>query len=160
MAELSGVTAADIYFGWCLQREKSSAGRGKAKDAVFSPGVMFDADLLVNDLNVHSQIALPESLGEVMDWLNDAGFPEPSEIRSSGNGLYLDWLHNGGVFLRSDEERKRYASSVAGFHRALRESALERRGWKFDATHDLARVTRMPGTFNHKTNPPKPVEVL
>ncbi|WP_411817377.1 hypothetical protein [Hyphococcus sp. DH-69] len=150
----------DIYHGWCLIGEVPEYGRGRSKDVVFSPGIMFDADLYSVEPNVHSQNCLPKSLDEVMDWLLEAEIPKPSHIRSSGNGLYLDWLHDGGVLLKSDDERNEYAANVKQFHQALRQSASDLRGWKFDATHDLARVTRMPGTLNHKTNPPKPVELL
>lgn len=151
---------ADIYHGWCLMKAQPAVGRGKSQDAWFSPGIMFDADLFSSEPNIHSQSCLPNNLGEVMDWLVEANFPVPTQIRSSGNGLYLDWLHEGGKILQNEEQWREYSAAVKVFHLALRTSALDRRGWKFDATHDLARVTRMPGTFNHKTNPPKLVEVL
>lgn len=121
---------------------------------------MFDADLFSEDPAVHRQTALPHSLEEVLTWLDQAGIERPTQVRSSGNGLYLDWLHPAPAIFASDADRNAYAEATRKFHSALRRSALELRGWKFDNTSDLARVTRMPGTLNHKTNPPKPVVLL
>jgi len=150
----------DIYHGWCPLKHKPAKGRGTSDDVGSSPGVMFDADLFSSDPKVHKQTELPGSVGEVMSWLDDAGIDRPTQVRSSGNGLYLDWLHAEPAVFTSDDDRKRYAKVVKDFHAALRKSALVLRAWRFDNTSDLARVTRMPGTLNHKTNPPKPVEVI
>ncbi len=150
----------DQYFGWSLHEKPAPHGRGTSANAFISPGVMIDVDLQADDPNVHSKTSLPASLEEVEAWLDEANIPEPSMIRHSGNGLYLDWLHSEPVFLRAPEENARYAGAVKGFHQKLRQSAMALRGWDFDATHDLARVTRMPGTFNHKTNPPKQVRIV
>lgn len=150
----------DVYFGWCLQSAPSGAGRGSSSTVVYSPGIMFDADLLSDTLGVHAQTALPRSRSEVEAWIAEVGIPAPTMIRSSGNGLYLDWLHDEPVFMRTPQERAEYAALVEGFQRRLLASAQERRGWRFDFTGDLARVTRMPGTWNHKTSPAKPVEVI
>ena len=43
------------------------------------------------------------------------------------------------------------------YRRGLRAAS---RGWSLDHTHDLARVLRLPGTLNHKTNPPRMVSLL
>jgi hypothetical protein len=157
---LNSSQSSDIYFGWCLFEQPPAHGRGRGDAAFFSPGIMFDADIRSADPNVHSQTALPASRDEVFDWLAASDLPEPSQIRSSGNGLYLDWLHDEPVFLRDSDTRNAYAQKVRDFHAHVRASAKALRGWKFDTTHDLARVTRMPGTWNHKTTPAKPVEVL
>ena len=150
----------DVYHGWCPLKSQPVTGRGKSDDVGSSPGVMFDADLFSENPNVHKQTALPGSVDNVLNWLDEAEIDRPTQIRSSGNGLYLDWLHPEPVVFATDVDRERYAKAVKGFHAALRKSALELRGWRFDNTSNLARVTRMPGTLNHKTNPPKPVEVL
>lgn len=158
MLELS--RRGDVYHGWFLLKPRPVTGRGSAKDAGSSPGIMFDADLFSEDREVHKQTALPRTLGEVLTWLDEAGIDRPTQMRSSGNGLYLDWLHPKPVLLINDTDRERYAQAVRDFHEALRKSAIKMRGWRFDSTGDLARVTRMPGTLNYKTNPPKPVELI
>lgn len=150
----------DVYHSWTLLKHRPQSGRGTAADVAASVGVMFDADLYSDDPAVHKQEALPKSLDEVLDWLSEAEIDRPTQIRSSGNGLYLDWLHPEPLIFEREAERLDYASQVKAFHRILRESAFKRRGWKFDVTDDLARVTRMPGTLNHKTVPAKSVEII
>lgn len=153
-------SSGDAYHGWALLKQRPEKGRGAASDAGSSPGIMFDADLFSEDPKVHKQTALPRTTGEVVTWLDEAGIERPTQIRSSGNGLYLDWLHPQPAVFTTDADREAYAKATRDFHAALRQSALELRGWRFDNTSDLARVTRMPGTLNHKTNPPKPVEFI
>lgn len=150
----------DVYFGWALQSAPPSQGRGKAETTCCSPGIFFDADLFSEIKGVHSKTQLPRTRAEVEAWLREANFPPPTMMRSSGNGLYLDWLHPEPVVFATPEERSTYQAKYKAFHIALRTSAQKLRGWEFDSTDDLARVTRMPGTFNHKTNPAKPVEIL
>ena len=148
----------DVYFGWCGFAERSTIGRGRSEDVAFSPGITFDADILSAD--AHAQINLPASTEEILNWIHSAKIPCPSRIIHSGNGCYLQWLHPQTVEFDSEASRRDYAKKTADFHSALRIIANEQKGWKFDTTQDLARVTRMPGTFNHKTNPPKPVKAL
>lgn len=148
----------DAYFGWSTQPgDLGPRSRGRNATALGSPGVMIDVDFKGE---AHKNEALPCSEAEVFDWLQEIGAPKPTEARLSGNGMYLDWLHPEPVVFANDNERNDYAAKVQAFHRALRTLATQRRGWKLDSTHDLARVTRMPGTFNHKTNPPKFVELI
>ncbi|WP_420434729.1 hypothetical protein [Hyphobacterium sp.] len=155
---LHEASRSDIYHSWCIQKNPLGPSRRGGSDTVVeSPGVFFDADL---KSDVHSKTALPESYGHVIDWLQTEEIPRPSQIRHSGNGLYLDWLHPEPVFLESEPARAEYARQVRAFHVALRKNARRSRGWDFDSTPDLARVTRMPGTFNHKTEPAKPVELI
>ncbi|WP_125184579.1 hypothetical protein [Hyphobacterium indicum] len=150
--------SSDIYHSWCIQKKAlGSHRRGRSESVIGSPGVFFDADL---KSDVHSKSALPESYGQVIDWIRAESIPYPSQIRSSGNGLYLDWIHQEPVFFETEEARVNYARQVRSFHVALRKNARRKRGWDFDATHDLPRVTRMPGTLNHKTSPAKKVEII
>lgn len=139
---------------------RPAVGRGASQDAGSSPGIMFDADLFSEDPTVHKQTALPRSVDQVLIWLDEARFVRPTQIRSSGNGLYLDWLHPDPVVFSTDADREVYGEQTKTFHAALRQSALELRWWRFDSTSDLARVTRMPGTLNHKTNPPKSMGLI
>lgn len=149
-----------VYFGWGLQRKQLPSGRGKATGVVGIPGFMFDADLRSDTLNVHAKEDLPQSLDEVLEFLHEIEFPLPTQIRSSGNGLYLDWLLAEFWNFADDTDRKAAAALSKRLQKDLIKVAKRLRGWAFDNTSDLARVTRMPGTLNHKTTPPKPVELL
>jgi hypothetical protein len=53
---------------------------------------------------------------------------------------------------KAQEERKAFEQAYI--------SAFKKKSLKLDPMYDLARVTRMAGTLNHKSNPPKPVTLL
>lgn len=151
----------DVYFGWGLQNAAlGSNQRGSAKSVVAVPGIMFDADLKSDVAGVHAKQNLPAALEEVRDFLREIEFIEPTAIRNSGNGLYLDWLTPEPIVFNSEAERAGFAALSARLHIALISAAIKLRGWSFDNTSDLCRVTRMPGTLNHKTNPAKPVTLV
>ena len=149
------------YFTWGLFGSPPEQGkRGRADQVVACPGILFDADLFSNTPGVHSKTDLPRTVDEVTAWLAQAGFPDPTCITSSGNGLYLYYLHPNMAVFEDEKARRAYQKFTARFHKALRESAKRLRRWSFDTTQDISRATRMPGTLNHKTSPPKPVEVI
>jgi hypothetical protein len=151
----------DTYFGWGLQKEAlGSSSRGTSKTVNFVPGIMFDADLRSSHADVHAETDLPSSLEEVVEFLDAVQFPPPTAIRNSGNGLYLDWLYHEPKVFSGDEGQQALAELSRRLHKALIRAAQSERGWSFDNTGDLARITRMPGTLNHKTNPPKKVTLL
>jgi hypothetical protein len=159
------ITAAnddDVYFGWSVQDASATnpGGRGTSATAFVVPGIMFDADLRSEDPRVHAKNDnLPRTVDEVRALVDELGFPQPTAIRLSGNGSYFDWLFTKPFFVSSDRERERVASLSNRFHKVLI-AAGKTKGWSFDNTGDLARVTRMPGTKNHKTIPPKDVAIL
>lgn len=150
----------DVYFGWGLQREKAASGRGSSDSVVAVPGVMMDIDLKSKTSGVHAEENLPLSSDEVVSFINEISFIMPTQFRHSGNGLYGDWLYPELWCFGSDEERIKAAEISKRLQCGLLTAAKELRGWKLDNTSDLARVTRMPGTKNHKTNPPKDVTLL
>ncbi len=75
---------------------------------------------------------------------------EPTVIVNSGYGIQAWWLFEDGAWIFGFEaEREQAARLSAGFQAALRAAARDA-GYGLDSTHDLARLMRMPGTFNHK----------
>lgn len=152
----------DVYFGWCVQDESAPGrgGRGTSATASIVPGIMFDADLRSNVEGVHAKNDhLPGTVDEVRALVEEMGLPAPTAIRLSGNGSYFDWLFNEPYAVSTDDDREHISSLSRRFHKVLI-SAGKARGWSFDNTSDLARVTRMPGTKNHKTTPPRDVTLL
>jgi hypothetical protein len=68
----------------------------------------------------------------------------PSILVDSGNGLHAYWLLREPIaFGKASEAMKGLATAIGGDH-----------------THDGPRVLRLPGTSNHKTDPPHPVRLL
>lgn len=77
--------------------------------------------------------------------------PKPSVIVDSGGGYHCYWLLDKPFVLNTP------------FKRGIAQNLQER--WVFrvggdGAVHDLARILRIPGTLNHKYDPPRPIRVL
>lgn len=80
-----------------------------------------------------------------------ASLPNPSALVFSGSGVHVYWISD--IPLTRDVWRP-YAEGL--------KAEVLRLGLKCDAglTTDEARVLRVPGTFNAKTTPPKPVKLV
>ena len=94
-----------------------------------------------------------------MALLDEFGLPKPTSIVSSGNGYYFRYYFPEPLLYPSEPQRLRFQTASRGLHEAYAR-AWASRGWKLDPVWDLARITRMPGTLNHKTKPPKLVELV
>lgn len=139
----------DIYFGVGLGNERRG-GRLTADLVTIIPGIWMDVDLRGP---AHKQQNLPETVSDC------AGlFPvQPTIIVNSGSGLHCYWLFREPWDITN--ERQKAADLLAGFQATIRAAATAK-GWKLDSTHDLARILRLPGTKNYKTDPPAQVHVI
>jgi predicted P-loop ATPase len=70
----------------------------------------------------------------------------------SGHGLQAYWLFNEPWYFENEDEHRRASALVEGWQSWFRGNA-GKRGWHVDSTHDLARVFRIPGTYNCKVDP-------
>jgi hypothetical protein len=84
---------------------------------------------------------------------------EPTIIVNSGYGLQAWWLFEEPWIFGFEAEREQAARMSAGFQAALKARAASA-GFDIDSTFDLARLMRLPGTFNHKGSAPAPVEII
>lgn len=93
---------------------------------------------------------LAEALDGIEAFYRAANLPPPSAIIFSGGGVHVYWISDKPL---TPSEWRPYAEG-------LKSEAL-RLGLKCDAglTTDEARVLRVPGTWNNKTFPAKPVRV-
>ena len=130
----------DVYWGMA-----SFAGRSRKRDAVHSVGYFW----LDIDCGEGKPYATQED-GVLA--LNAAGFPVPTMMVNSGNGLHVYWALHTAVPV--DE----WAPVAERLKRACVTRNLEA---DHGVTVDAARILRVPGTHNYK-NPdePKPVTVL
>ncbi len=146
----------DLYLPVGLQREKlPPTERGKTEGVVSVSGLFADID---------TQIGKDVDRGYCRD--NEEALtilrqfkPFPSIIVNSGNGLQAHWLFDSPVLLESAGDRERVQAVFRAFQKKLREH-FAAQGKVIDSVHDLARVFRIPGTFNHKWGEPKPVTAL
>lgn len=78
----------------------------------------------------------------------------PSIVVRSGGGLHVYWLL---------DEWCADAGRVEGVCKRWQQIAIDLaagHGWHVDAKHDRTTVLRVPGTRNHKSTSPRPVELL
>jgi putative DNA primase/helicase len=86
---------------------------------------------------------------EAIDLILGQGPLPPSFVVCSGGGLQPHWLLDRVWYFKDAEERERAVALIIRWQEHLR-SMMQINGWALDSTHDLARVMRLPGTFNHK----------
>lgn len=136
----------DVYFGIGLSEQDFGATkRCPASEVCAIPGVWADFDIQGAG---HLKPNLPPSREAIMQLLDDIGLP-PTLAVNSGHGLQCYWLLKEPFQIDTDDRRLQAQSLSRRWNNTLRALA-KRRGWDVDATHDLARVYRVPGTTNRK----------
>ena len=137
----------DVYVGCCLQpRGLGPRTRGKAATALVVPGFWADVDFMCGDAHKGKQYPPTkedaQALCEALPWL-------PTVLVHSGHGLQAWWLVKELWEVRDQKDRAEAARLVAGWQALLSRRAVEK-GWTIDSTQDLARILRLPGTWNTK----------
>jgi len=146
---------ADLYVGCALSMmARSAEQRVGNEDAAGIPGVWVDIDIRSE---VHQAKALPATAELALQIIpHDI---QPTVLVRSGNGLHAWWLFREPWIFEGVEEREVAAKLLRRWQALLRMRAAAR-GWSLDHTHDLARLLRLPGTLNHKSDPPRMVSLL
>lgn len=169
----------DVYFGIALQdkeealkrkieQEKIRAAKaGELPRELRYEHVRGGADtvgaivVLAMDIDfkegVHKNNALP-SRAEALEFVKALPI-SPSIVVDSGGGLHLYWLLDKPWIIQNEEDRQRIASLSERLQAEVIRLGKDH-GWKFDNTSDLARVLRVPGTFNRKGPDPLPVRIM
>jgi hypothetical protein len=132
--------AADVYFGVTLKQ-------GPRGDAAHTS--RFQA--LWGDLDGK---CFQDGAAQALAALERLSLP-PSIVVHSGHGLHAYWLLHEPL-TAADGPRARAA--MRGLYRGLSEAEGATR--PIDDVSDLPRVLRLPGTFNRKSTPPRPVTVV
>ncbi len=162
------VDANHVHFGVALQdpdkalalarskRPKATLRtvRGGSKSTVAVPAMWADLDVAGD---AHGKSTLPPTREDALGLLDAIPQP-PSIIVRTGYGYHVYWLFKELWVFDSDAERAAAASLLDRIQEALRAEA-GRHGWSVDHTADLARVLRLPGTFNLKLGKKVPVAV-
>lgn len=142
-----GAVEAD-RLDWLIAHNK----RGEATDVVALPCLWADIDIA--GPNHLSAKRYPTTEAAAVSVLAD--LPEPSLLLHTGGGLGAFWVLDEPV-LMDDENRSAVAALADGWVRTVARHAA-RRGWEVDeGVGDLARIMRLGGTLNHKSDPPRPV---
>ncbi|MGO9401564.1 MAG: primase-helicase family protein [Xanthobacteraceae bacterium] len=146
--------AKEIYFCTSLQGEVGPKvglhhrALRNHKNAVSIKAIFLDVDVKApprgyKDVN--------EAHAAVTEFVGKTGLPPPSALVGSGGGLHVYWISDRPLTI---DEWLPYANGL----RAL----AEQHGLLCDlgVTIDCARILRVPGTYNRKTEPGRPVCLL
>lgn len=147
---ITRAATSDVWFGVATRTERLTTGRGGAEHCDLIPGLWLDVDIAgPGHLGGHP---LPPDEPAALELINDFPIP-PSAIIRSGGGLQPWWLLNEPR--PAAELRQILAAWGATWDRHA-----AARGWHLDNVYDVARIMRLPGTWNRKTDTPIPVETL
>ena len=145
----------NVFFGINPTKTPKSSSQRATNTDVCRLNAIF-ADL---DCKSASKPNNPESIDGVVEFLDSTILPPPNYIVNSGNGIHAYWIIENGFTITNDNEREKAKSLSKGFVQALL-SEGEKLGYKFDNCSDLARVGRMPGSYNNKEDTSKSVEII
>jgi len=147
----------DVYFALGLQKSAPPPGkRGDSSSVVAIPGLWMDIDISGPG---HASSDYPETLDQALEFVNSMPFGRPTLVVNSGGGLHAYWLFKEPWVFESEEERVEAANLLRRFQGHVCDLGKQN-GWKLDNTSDLAHLLRLPGTLNHKYDPPTPVKVI
>lgn len=133
-----------------IPAERGSRGTRDEVGAVYA--FALDADL-AGPGHKDKKLPYPNTRDEVSELVQAAGMPEPTTWVFSGGGYYPQWALDEPIIIDSPERR----AEVTGWYTGLSKRIIgvfASRGYQLDSTFDLARVYRVPGTTNRKTDTP------
>lgn len=142
--------ADDVYIRVGTTDGVPERGRGTEADTVEVPALWADLDVAGGEHGERELPTLDAALSAVEAF--GAEVAPATLVVHSGGGLHVWWVL--GTPLPGGPEAKALVAGLQAWFRARLAPA------EVDRTHDLARLLRVPGTLNHKTDPPKPVYVV
>lgn len=136
---------SDVWFGVATRKERLDQGRrGGAEDCLDIVGLWADID--IDGPNHKGARNLPPTMDAANQLVNDFPLP-PSAMVKSGGGLQPWWLFHDPVPADKD-----IADLLVAWGSTWAELG-RRRGWHVDNVFDIARIMRLPGTWNRKNEP-------
>lgn len=150
-ATMAHSAAGDVYFGVCLGGKGVPHLRHKATDKTFAPAIWVDIDV---ESPHHGKANLAPNTNAVFSVLSSECPIIPSCVVETGGGVHAYWFLDELLDMTDgDLDRGRFAAVVKGWQALVRD-IFARRGWHggVDPTHDLARVLRVPGSYNVSAN--------
>lgn len=147
----------DVYFGVGLSPEDFGADKRCPADRITGlAGLWCDLDIF--HPAAHAKQNLPPDEPAALKILNQIAV-KATVIIHSGYGLQAWWIFKEPWIFAGDEERTRGAALAQRWNQYIR-AAAKGQGFDVDSVHDLARVLRIPGTYNGKVaDDPKPVRL-
>lgn len=142
---------AHVYISTSLStarqaEEKGSGRRAHNDDIAGLLGVCVDIDIAGPG---HAALAYPPDEATAHQVYGTIPL-SPTLVVHSGHGLQVWWLLNEPWLVERDTDRQEMYDFSLAWSATLRYRAHQLGGWKVDSTFDLARVMRVPGTWNCK----------
>ena len=130
----------DVYISMAAF-DSNAQGRSN-ENARLIPGLWLDLDCYSSSTSKNKGLSSEEAMKfiETME-------PKPSMVVDSGGGYHVYWLFESSIDAQKHQELP--GAWVAHCSRRV--------GKELDHVGDLARVLRLPGALNFKSQPPKPV---
>jgi len=148
--------AEDLYFGLSTQPATlAPTKRGSNETAISLPGVFADIDFANSK---DSSKRYPPDADTALALLHSFE-AQAFLVQNSGNGLHVLYKFDSPLVMRNRDDRRRAQAILRDFGKRLAKHFAVA-GYEIDSVFDLARVFRVPGTFNHKSGTPKPVVVI
>lgn len=142
----------DLYFGVATRHERlSGSARGGESDCAHIPALWLDVDIRGGH-GKHDNPNLPATLEDAYELLNAFPVP-PTSIIETGGGLQAWWMLDEAIDGPT-------ASPILDAWNVAWQHAAAQRGWAVDNVHDLPRVMRLPGTLNHRGDPPAAATIV
>ena len=146
----------DVYLGVGMRRTVPPEGsRGLASEIDAIPGVYADIDVAGP---AHKKANLPPTIEAASEILKAVGI-SPTLTIASGHGLQAYWLFPEPWIFEAPGDREKAALFSQRFGATIRAIA-KARTFAVDSVHDLARVLRLAGTFNHKGGDKVPTRIV
>lgn len=143
-----------------LTRQLQPHERGAATDSHALPGLWADVDYGTEGHKPGRGLPLPADEDAARAIVTTSGLPAPSLWIHSGGGLYPWWLLDEPLTLDVETTREQAALLSKTWQATLKRSA-DHLGVDYgEGVGDLARVLRIPGTVNRKTDSHRPCLIV
>jgi hypothetical protein len=134
----------NVYYGVLPRLERPEAGRGGTAEITSTAPTVLWVDIDAKSMPEPSGGPHAETQKREAWYRLNEFTPAPSIIVDSGGGFHGYWLLNRSIDWRQAEAIMRaMAGHLGGDH-----------------VYDRPRILRIPGTHNHKTDPPIPVRLM
>lgn len=151
---LSVSATQNVYMPVCTFAQRPTRGRGGESDTLALPGLVLDIDIAgPAHADVAGRLPLPATREEALTVVDGMPFA-PTMVYDTGHGLLVRYLFDEPVVFNVDPTKDRdRAKSLSHRWNAHAVSVGRTHGVHVDNVSDLARLTRLAGTINHKLDP-------
>lgn len=146
----------DVYFGVAKFAEFREKELRKKNNVLNLKAFWIDLDCGVTKAVVNETTGRPDGyidqatgLQELQKFCNTIGLPKPLVV-NSGRGIHAYWPLTEAITREQWEPVANRLNELCNIHNLYVDGSV----------FEVARVLRVPGTFNFKDNPPNPVSVL